>query len=152
MAHNLWARSHYLPPDRLSFPEIIFKKNYDWLILFQADVNVCPRSLAAFYITIYYIKWVKTFWTYINTQNTFFCLFDCIFVCLYVSLFHIYFAPMVSFPCSNIPMVLTLDGHLEQVAHEWRTIPFFGSFLASFVAGLYSGQTFDSSSQTPGQE
>ena len=31
---------------------------------------VCPRSLVPFYIVTYYIKWLKTSWTYCSTNCT----------------------------------------------------------------------------------
>ena len=33
--------------------------------LFPFMFNVCPKSLDPFYIVTYYIKWVKTSWTYL---------------------------------------------------------------------------------------
>ena len=34
-------------------------------------VTVCPRSLDPLYIVTYYIKWVKTSWTYRNNSKYF---------------------------------------------------------------------------------
>ena len=31
--------------------------------------NVCPRTLDSFYTVTYYIKWIKTYWTYSRTAQ-----------------------------------------------------------------------------------
>ena len=43
----------------------ITPKKYKYFFYLRKGVtNVCPRSLDTFYIVSFYIKWVKTSWTY----------------------------------------------------------------------------------------
>ena len=44
-----------------------------WKLNWQiTSFTVCPRSIDPFYIASYYLKWVKTSWTYRRTSNKIF--------------------------------------------------------------------------------
>ena len=56
------------------------KDNLGLVLLFSTAYNlgdtVCPRSSDPFYIVIYYIKWVTTYWTYSTMLWTGSCTAD----------------------------------------------------------------------------